>query len=177
VAADYWSQIAERASQPGEGATFDPKTGTEPTSGWAVARAGHEQVEPKQTFSEDSLKRYAGKNRDAIDQAGYMGLWHPSRVKAGRPKGVYMDVTEVKPDTYRGGLEAINKGYEENQDSIFNIDRFHEAFMRPETRAQRRATRESLRGLAAKRPAELGPERRISQMSPEELGAQLRGRR
>ena len=168
-------QVAERVKQPGEGATVNVRTGEEATSGWAVARAGHEHVEPKQTFSEDSLKRYAGANREPLEQAGYMGLWHPSRVTGDRPRGVYHDVTEVKPNTYQGGLESIVQGYSHDQDAVFNIDRFDELHMHPNTRSQVRGTRSAMRTLASQRPGGKQPD--IADTPPEQLAAGLKARR
>lgn len=167
-------QVAEAVKTPGEGATINVQTGQGATSGWAVARAGHEHVEPTQTFSEDSLKRYAGRNREALEQAGYMGLWHPSRAAAGRPKGVYHDVTDVKPNTYQGGLESIVQGYSNDQDAVFNIDRFDEMHMHPETRSQVRGTRSAVRNLQAQRPGGAGTP--IAEQPTAQLGAALKSR-
>jgi hypothetical protein len=167
-------QVAKAMKQSGEGATINAQTGQGATSGWAVAQAGHEHVEPTKSFSEDSLKRYAGANREPLEQAGYMGLWHPSRVPAGRPKGVYHDVVEVKPDTYRGGLESIVQGYSHQQDAVFNIDRFDEMHMHPQTRSQVRGTRTAVRNLEAQRPGGKGTP--VAEQAPEQLRAGLRGR-
>lgn len=175
---DFYGEVAKHASQPGEGATVDVRTGQEASSGWAVAQAGHEHVEPRQSFSEDSLKRYAGQNRQPLEQAGYMGLWHPSRVQAGRPKGIYHDVVSVKPDTYKGGASAIAEGYENNQDAIFNMDRFQELHMRPESRRQKQGTRKAMNDLRAQRPASMGSERKsLEDVPTAELGAAFRNRR
>jgi len=174
VREDFYGEIAKHVAEPGSGATVSMQTGQPVTSGWATAQAGHEHVEPSQTFSEDSLKRYAGANREPLEQAGYMGLWH---AEGGRGAGVYHDVTEVRPNTYRGGVESIARGYQQNQDAVFNIDRMQELSMRPKNRAEQRGTRAAMRSLRAQRPASVGPETTISQMSPEALGAALRGRR
>jgi len=167
-------QVAEKVKQPGEGATVNVRTGQEATSGWAVAQAGHEHVEPRQSFSEDSLKRYAGANRTALEQAGHMGLWHPSRVSGERPRGVYHDVVEVKPDTYQGGLESIVQGYSHQQDAVFNIDRFDELHMHPQTRSQVRGTRTAMRNLEAQRPG--GKAQPVSEIPTSELASRIRNR-
>lgn len=171
---DFLKGIAERVGQPDEGATIDVKNSKEVDSGWAAARAGYEHVEPRQTFSADSLSRYADQNRSAIQQAGHMGLWHPPRVYGGRPKGIYHDVVDVQPDTYEGGLKSMVQGYANQQDSVFNIDRFDEMDMVPKTRKQRTRTRSAIRNLAAQRPG--GQEPDIADQPTSQLGASLRNR-
>ena len=169
---DFYGEIARRVAQPDSGATVDPRTGEEPQSGWATAIAGHEHIEPAQTFSEDSIKRYAGEHRDALSQGRYMGLWHEP--ESGQ---VYHDVSEVRPSTYRGGVTSIARGYQQGQQAIFHIDSLKSLYMHPESKGQQRSTRSTMAGLRRQRRQEVGPEGRVSQMSPEDLGAALRGRR
>lgn len=171
---DFYGEVAKAVARPGAGATINIHSGQPAESGWAVAQAGHEHVEPRQTFSEQSLKRYAGEHRDALSQAGHMGLWNPSQKEA---PGVYHDATKVNPNTYSGGVSSIAEGYHEGQQAIYHIDSGNELSMHPKTQSQSRSTRRAVRGLRASRPAELGPETTVHDMPTSELGQALKNRR
>ena len=171
---DFYGEVAKQTAPPGGGATINVHTGQPAESGWAVAQAGHEHVEPRQTFSENSLKRYAGEHREALEQAGHMGLWNPSQKNA---PGVYHDATKVNPNTYAGGVSSIAEGYKEGQQAIYHIDSGQELQMHPQSRRQRQGTRKAMGGLRAQRPKELGPETTVHDMPTADLGAALRNRR
>lgn len=165
---EQFGRIVERVKTPDRGATVSTQTGHEPQQGWAYAIAGHEHLEPSQSFGEASVGRYVGgKARELGKPGAHLGLWHQPGV------GVYHDVSHVVPGSYAGGAEAIAKGHQHGQVSVYNIGKEQTLYMHPATHSQGRQTRSAVAGIRRQRPT---PGQKVADMSTSQLGAALRGR-
>lgn len=172
---DQFGALAAQTSVPGGGATVSADTGQPVKSGWATAVAGREQQVPAADFDAEDIQDYTEKNANALAEPGKnLGLWHAAK-RGGRPGTVFMDTTEVRPDTYEGGLKAINATYDEGQEASYNIDRDETLYSRPANRPERRDTRKALKSLEAKSGRD--KPRKLSDLPTGTLRDALRNRR
>lgn len=172
---DQFKDIYERTKKPGSGATVNVQTGQWPTSGWAVAKVGHERVTPTKEYSQASLEKYAKDESTALNQTGHLGVWHQ------KGKGVYQDATKVEPDTYKGGITAIAKAQpivnkkkvtRRGEKSVFNLSTFKTMTMHPESYTEKRETRSARRTLSKQ-----APQGKIRDMPTKALADAFRDRR
>jgi hypothetical protein len=104
------------------GGTFDPKTGEEPTSGFAVAVPGHTSITPDDEFfagepgneaGNQTYRDWVAANADILSQPNmYVGVWHDTANSE-----VVLDPSEVFDDKD----EAIAAGVDRDQQAIYDI--------------------------------------------------------
>lgn len=163
--------IHEQTATPGTGATVDVNTGKQPKKGWAVATGGHEHVEPTESYTPESLRAYAGGHQQALSQPGHhLGIWHQPG------EGAYLDVSRVRPESYRGGVESIaaayhgRKGLEgphKQEQSIYRISKGQTLSMHPADEGERAETTQAMKGIRKQRPG--GKAKTIAEMSTKKL--------
>lgn len=102
------------------GGTIDPKTGTEATTGYAVAYPERSAITPDEQFLGDHenavavTKAWLQENADVFDDPGvHIGVWHDVEHHE-----VVLDPSQVVSDR----AEAIKLGVERDQQSIYHLD-------------------------------------------------------
>jgi hypothetical protein len=162
-----FSDIYHATKEPGTGTTVNVHTGQQvPRSGWAVATAGREHLEPTKSYGPHVIKEYSRQHEAALHRVGHLGVWHQPK------EGAYLDVSEVHPESYRGGVHAIASGYRNKQLGVYHMGGEKTLWMAPKTQRQRRETGGAMRSLRKQQPA--APV--ISEMSSESLRQALRKR-
>jgi hypothetical protein len=171
-----FADIHRRTATPGTGGTINPNTGKWPTKGWATAITGHQHIEPTETYTPESLASYTGQHREALSQPGHhLGIWHQPG------EGAYLDVSRVRPETYRGGVESIAAAYHGRQglegphkqeQSIYRISKGQTLSMHPASEGERTETTQAMKGLRKKQPKA----KPIAEMSTKKLSKAFRSR-
>jgi hypothetical protein len=168
--------IHAETSQPGTGATVDPHSGRFRHQGWAAAVPGHERVVPTHEYSPGSLASYTQEHQGALSQPGHhLGIWHEPG------EGAYLDVSKVRPETYRGGVETLAGAYHgaaglegRKEKSVYRMGTGQTLYTAPDTEAKRTETAGAMETLAKQRPKKAKP---IAEMSTKKLAKALRNRR
>ena len=123
--------IIDRLGKKGvTGFSLDISSRTEPTSGYMCSNAGAEQTVPYDDFfsSRDSSRKaildYIEKNADALSERGaYFGIW------VVKDQGtVYLDVSR----RYDSRGEAVRAGFDNDQLSIYDIEKDDYIYMKDE---------------------------------------------
>lgn len=99
------------------GASIDPLTGLQPTTGYMVAVQGHNREVPEDDFfgapGEDAMYDWIEEKRDVLSQPGsHIGLWHDTANRE-----VVLDVSQQVDDLD----EAIRLGQERNQQAVWDV--------------------------------------------------------
>jgi hypothetical protein len=167
----------EETKQPGTGATVDPRTGESLSKGWAVAVPGHEQLVPSEQYSPEALRSYAQQHREALSRPGrHLGVWHEPGA------GAFLDVSEVHPETYEGGVRAIAGAYRgaeglrgprHQEQGIYRMGTGQTLYTHPGTPEERRETGQAMKGLRKQQPRA----KKVADMPTKALGAAIRNRR
>jgi hypothetical protein len=141
-----------------------------------VATAGHEHIEPTETYTPESLASYAGQHRQALSQPGHhLGIWHQPG------EGAYLDVSRVRPESYRGGVESIAAAYHgqrglegpgKQEQSIYRISKGQTLSMHPGTEGEHAETAQAMKRLRKKQPKA----KPIAEMSTKKLRQALQNR-
>jgi hypothetical protein len=117
-----YGELSEKMRKSG-GFTFDPRTGTYPSEGIAVAEPGAEKVH--EIAGEPEIKRYALKHDAQLMQPGmHLGGWASGK-KGETPRDV-LDVTGVIPEHPRGHhmAEVHHRMHVNRQDAANDLSDF-----------------------------------------------------
>jgi hypothetical protein len=112
VLGPQFDEAARRLKGPEEGFTFDPRSGTFPTSGWAVGGAGgKERKKELGRVTGRTVGAYARMEAGSLQRPGaHVGGWEDAG------KGVF-DVATIEPSLHRAaGLMGIR-----GEDAVFNL--------------------------------------------------------
>lgn len=108
---DPMAKVAQQIQDQG-GVTFNPRTGAQPTQGFAVStHPGREKILPQPPTAQD-LRQYLGANQDAFesDPGAHLGAWQ-------NDGKYYLDVSHIDPDAN----SAMEKARGANQRAIFDL--------------------------------------------------------
>lgn len=107
--------IADKIKNDG-GVTIHARTGSEPTSGYAVSLPGYERTVPLAEFTASHLVKYVGDSWQGLSKgSAHLGAWIDGDT-------VYLDVSIVVPLQD----DAIQLGREYGQLAVFNLATFDE---------------------------------------------------
>jgi hypothetical protein len=112
---------ASRAAKESPGATVNPRTGENVTSGYAVSPHKNREAVLSRRPTFDDIQKYMEDNADIFaNENAHFGLWLDEDTGQW-----FMDVTEVRPTLW----EAATLGYDNAQKAIFHIDELEEILL------------------------------------------------